>query len=115
MVALVGKGITFDSGGISIKPGAKMDEMKFDMGGAASVFGTMRAVTEMELPVNVVAIVAAAENMPSGSATKPGDVVKSMSDGPIRLRTEGEQVHISSGRTNFKLLGLPAEDSVSRH
>ncbi|MCB1676871.1 MAG: leucyl aminopeptidase, partial [Halioglobus sp.] len=66
---LVGKGITFDSGGISLKPGPKMDEMKFDMGGAASVFGTLRAVTEMALPLNVVGIVAAAENMPSGRAT----------------------------------------------
>ena len=88
---LVGKGITFDSGGISLKPGAKMDEMKFDMGGAASVFGTMRAVTEMELPLNVVAIVAAAENMPSGCATKPGDVVTSMSGKTIEvLNTDAE-------------------------
>ena len=88
---LVGKGITFDSGGISLKPGAKMDEMKFDMGGAASVFGTMRAITEMELPLNVVAIVAAAENMPSGGATKPGDVVTSMSGKTIEvLNTDAE-------------------------
>ena len=88
---LVGKGITFDSGGISLKPGAKMDEMKFDMGGAASVFGTMRAVTEMALPLNVVAIVAAAENMPSGGATKPGDVVTSMSGKTIEvLNTDAE-------------------------
>jgi leucyl aminopeptidase len=88
---LVGKGITFDSGGISLKPGAKMDEMKFDMGGAASVFGTMRAVTEMELPLNVIAIVAAAENMPSGCATKPGDVVTSMSGKTIEvLNTDAE-------------------------
>ena len=88
---LVGKGITFDSGGISLKPGAKMDEMKFDMGGAASVFGTMRAITEMKLPLNVVAIVAAAENMPSGRATKPGDVVTSMSGKTIEvLNTDAE-------------------------
>jgi leucyl aminopeptidase len=88
---LVGKGITFDSGGISLKPGAKMDEMKFDMGGAASVFGTMRAVTDMALPLNVVAIVAAAENMPSGGATKPGDVVTSMSGKTIEvLNTDAE-------------------------
>lgn len=88
---LVGKGVTFDSGGISLKPGAKMDEMKFDMGGAASVFGTMRSVTEMELPLNVVAIVAAAENMPSGGATKPGDVVTSMSGKTIEvLNTDAE-------------------------
>ena len=88
---LVGKGITFDSGGISIKPGAKMDEMKFDMGGAASVFGTLRAVIELSLPLNVIGIVAAAENMPSGSATKPGDVVRSMSGKTIEvLNTDAE-------------------------
>ncbi len=88
---LVGKGITFDSGGISLKPGAKMDEMKYDMGGAASVFGTMHAVTEMNLRLNVVAIVAAAENMPSGCATKPGDVVTSMSGTTIEvLNTDAE-------------------------
>jgi leucyl aminopeptidase len=88
---LVGKGITFDSGGISLKPGAKMDEMKFDMGGAASVFGTMHAVTSMALPLNVVAVVAAAENMPGGAATKPGDVVTSMSGKTIEvLNTDAE-------------------------
>jgi leucyl aminopeptidase len=90
-VVLVGKGITFDSGGISLKPGAKMDEMKFDMGGAASVFGTMRTLTELGLPINVVAIVAAAENMPSGGATKPGDVVTSMAGKTIEiLNTDAE-------------------------
>ncbi len=88
---LVVKDITFDSGGISLKPGAKMDEMKFDMGGAASVFGTMDAITRMELPLNVVAVVAAAENMPSGTATKPGDVVTSMSGKTIEvLNTDAE-------------------------
>ena len=88
---LVGKGITFDSGGISLKPGAKMDEMKYDMGGAASVFGTLSAITEMGLPLNVVGIVAAAENMPSGGATKPGDVVTSMSGKTIEvLNTDAE-------------------------
>ncbi|QFU77896.1 leucyl aminopeptidase [Halioglobus maricola] len=88
---LVGKGITFDSGGISLKPGAKMDEMKYDMGGAASVFGTMTAITEMDLPLNVVAVVAAAENMPSGRATKPGDVVTSMAGKTIEvLNTDAE-------------------------
>lgn len=90
-VVLVGKGITFDSGGISLKPGAKMDEMKFDMGGAASVFGTLRAVAELDLPLNVVGIVAAAENMPSGGATKPGDVVTSMAGKTIEiLNTDAE-------------------------
>jgi leucyl aminopeptidase len=88
---LVGKGITFDSGGISLKPGGKMDEMKFDMCGAASVFGTMNAIVGMDLPLNVVAIVAAAENMPSGGATKPGDVVTSMSGQTIEvLNTDAE-------------------------
>jgi leucyl aminopeptidase len=88
---LVGKGITFDSGGISLKPGAKMDEMKFDMCGAASVFGTMTAITQLQLPINVVAIVAAAENMPNGNATKPGDVVTSMSGQTIEvLNTDAE-------------------------
>ncbi len=88
---LVGKGITFDSGGISLKPGLKMDEMKYDMGGAASVLGTMTAVAEMELPLNVIGVIAAAENMPSGNATKPGDVVKSMSGKTIEiLNTDAE-------------------------
>ncbi len=82
---LVGKGITFDTGGISLKPSGKMEEMKFDMCGAASVFGTMNAVVDMALPVNVVGIVAAAENMPSGCATKPGDVVTSMSGQTIEV------------------------------
>lgn len=88
---LVGKGITFDSGGISLKPGAKMDEMKYDMGGAASVLGTLSAVQAMQLPLNVVAIIAAAENMPSGTATKPGDVVTSMAGITIEiLNTDAE-------------------------
>ncbi|HAN28905.1 MAG TPA: leucyl aminopeptidase, partial [Haliea salexigens] len=88
---LVGKGITFDSGGISIKPGAKMDEMKYDMCGAASVLGTLQAVIDMALPLNVTGIIAAAENMPSGRATKPGDVVKSMSGTTIEvLNTDAE-------------------------
>jgi leucyl aminopeptidase len=90
-IVLVGKGITFDTGGISLKPGGKMDEMKFDMCGAASVFGTMTALLELDLPINVVAIVAAAENMPAGNATKPGDVVTSMSGQTIEvLNTDAE-------------------------
>ena len=72
---LVGKGISFDSGGISIKPGASMDEMKYDMCGAASVFGIMRAVAEMALPINVVGVIAAAENLPDGKAYRPGDIL----------------------------------------
>ena len=73
-IVLVGKGVTFDSGGISIKPGASMDEMKFDMGGSASVLGTMKALCEARLPINVVGALACAENMPSGDATRPGDI-----------------------------------------
>jgi leucyl aminopeptidase len=88
---LVGKGITFDTGGISLKPGAGMDEMKFDMCGAASVFGAMTAICEMALPINVVGIVAAAENMPSGHATKPGDIVTTMSGQTVEiLNTDAE-------------------------
>ncbi len=90
-IALVGKGITFDTGGISLKPGASMDEMKFDMTGAASMLGTLKACAEMELPINVVVVLAAAENMPSGRATKPGDIVKSMSGKTIEvLNTDAE-------------------------
>lgn len=90
-VVLVGKGITFDTGGISLKPGAAMDEMKFDMCGAATVFGVMAALVAMQLPINVVGIVAAAENMPSGRATKPGDIVTSMSGKTIEiLNTDAE-------------------------
>ncbi|MFT5721380.1 MAG: leucyl aminopeptidase [Motiliproteus sp.] len=88
---LVGKGITFDSGGISLKPGAAMDEMKYDMCGAASVLGTMTAIAEMGLDLNVVAIIAAAENMPSGFATKPGDIVTTMSGQTVEiLNTDAE-------------------------
>ncbi|MEP6608188.1 MAG: leucyl aminopeptidase [Burkholderiaceae bacterium] len=90
-VVLVGKGITFDSGGISLKPGAAMDEMKFDMCGAASVLGTMRAVAELKLKINVVGVAAACENMPSGAAVKPGDIVTSMSGQTIEiLNTDAE-------------------------
>lgn len=88
---LVGKGITFDTGGISLKPGANMDEMKFDMCGAASVFGTVKTLLELQPKINVVAIVAASENMPNGNATKPGDVVTSMSGQTIEiLNTDAE-------------------------
>lgn len=88
---LVGKGITFDTGGISLKPGLGMDEMKYDMCGAASVLGTMLAVAELGLPINVVAVIASAENMPSSTATKPGDVVTSMSGKTIEiLNTDAE-------------------------
>lgn len=90
-VVLVGKGITFDSGGISLKPGAGMDEMKFDMGGAASVLGTLRAVVELKPKLNLVVLIAACENMPNGRAVKPGDVVTSMSGQTIEiLNTDAE-------------------------
>ncbi|MDO3386299.1 leucyl aminopeptidase [Gilvimarinus sp. SDUM040013] len=89
--ALVGKGITFDTGGISIKPGAGMDEMKFDMCGAASVLGTFKALLEIKPKINVVAVIAAAENMPSGKATKPGDIVTTMSGQTVEiLNTDAE-------------------------
>jgi leucyl aminopeptidase len=88
---LVGKGITFDTGGISLKPAAEMDEMKFDMCGAASVLGTFKAIGEMRLPVNVVGIIPTCENMPGGTATKPGDVVTSLSGQTIEiLNTDAE-------------------------
>ncbi len=88
---LVGKGITFDTGGISLKPGAEMDEMKFDMGGAASVLGTMAALGELKPSINVVALIPTCENMPAGNALKPGDVVKSMSGQTIEvLNTDAE-------------------------
>ena len=90
-VVLVGKGVTFDSGGISIKPSAGMDEMKYDMCGAASVFGTMAAINEGRLPINVVGVIPATENLPDGKATKPGDVVTSMSGQTIEiLNTDAE-------------------------
>lgn len=90
-VVLVGKGITFDSGGISIKPGAAMDEMKFDMCGAATVFGVMHALGELKPKINVVGIVPSCENLPDGSANKPGDVVTSMSGQTIEiLNTDAE-------------------------
>ncbi len=90
-IALVGKGITFDTGGISIKPAAEMDEMKFDMCGAASVLGTMKAIALMKLPINVVGVVPATENMPGGNAIKPGDIVTTMSGQTVEiLNTDAE-------------------------
>ena len=90
-VALVGKGVTFDTGGISIKPSSAMDEMKFDMCGAASVFGTVAAVAGMALPINLVGLTPAVENMPSGTATKPGDIFTSMSGQTVEvLNTDAE-------------------------
>jgi leucyl aminopeptidase len=90
-LVLVGKGITFDSGGISLKPGADMDEMKYDMCGAASVLGTIKAIAQMKLPINLTVIVPASENMPGGAASKPGDIVTSMSGQTIEiLNTDAE-------------------------
>lgn len=90
-VVLVGKGVTFDTGGISLKPGLGMDEMKYDMCGSASVLGTIRALCESELPIHVVGAIAAAENMPSGGATRPGDIVTTMSGQTVEiLNTDAE-------------------------
>ena len=90
-VVLVGKGITFDTGGISIKPAPEMDEMKFDMCGAASVLGVFRALAELQPAINVVGLIPACENMPDGHAIKPGDVVTSMSGQTIEiLNTDAE-------------------------
>jgi len=90
-VALVGKGLTFDAGGISIKPAANMDEMKYDMCGGASVLGAVKAVAELKLPINVVGIVPSSENLPDGDANKPGDIVTSMSGQTVEvLNTDAE-------------------------
>jgi leucyl aminopeptidase len=90
-VVLVGKGITFDTGGISLKPGEGMDEMKYDMCGAGSVLGTIRAIAEMGLKINVVGVIPTCENMPGGDAARPGDIVTSMSGQTIEiLNTDAE-------------------------
>ncbi len=90
-VVLVGKGITFDTGGISLKPGAEMDEMKYDMCGAATVLGVFKTIAEMDLPLNVVGVIPTCENMPDGRATRPGDVLTSMSGLTIEvLNTDAE-------------------------
>jgi leucyl aminopeptidase len=90
-LALVGKGITFDTGGISLKPAGEMDEMKFDMSGAGSVLGAIRALAGMRAPLNVVGVIPACENMPGGQATKPGDIATSMSGQTVEiLNTDAE-------------------------
>ncbi|MBJ16125.1 MAG: leucyl aminopeptidase [Legionellaceae bacterium] len=90
-IVLIGKGVTFDSGGLTLKPGNVMDEMKYDMAGAASVIGTLKACALLKLPINVVGLIAATENMPGGGAVKPGDIVKSMSGQTIEiLNTDAE-------------------------
>ena len=90
-VVLVGKGLTFDAGGISLKPAAAMDEMKYDMCGGATVLGVMRTVAELQLPINLIGVVPASENLPDGNANKPGDIVTSMSGRTIEiLNTDAE-------------------------
>ena len=90
-IVLVGKGLTFDSGGISLKPGEGMDEMKYDMGGAAGALGTMRAVAELQLPLNIIGILAGCENMPSSNAYRPGDILTTMSGQTVEvLNTDAE-------------------------
>ncbi|TRW47921.1 leucyl aminopeptidase [Aliidiomarina halalkaliphila] len=90
-IVLVGKGLTFDSGGISIKPAEAMDEMKYDMGGAAGVLGTMQALAELQLPINVIGVLAGCENMPDGRAYRPGDIIKTMSGQTVEvLNTDAE-------------------------
>jgi leucyl aminopeptidase len=90
-IVLVGKGVTFDTGGISLKPGADLDEMKYDMSGGGTVFGVLKTIARLALPLNVVGIVPAVENMPGGNATRPGDVVTSMSGQTIEiLNTDAE-------------------------
>ena len=90
-IVLVGKGLTFDSGGISLKPGEAMDEMKYDMGGAAGVIGAMRALVQMQLPINVIGVLAGCENMPSSNAYRPGDILTTMSGQTVEvLNTDAE-------------------------
>ncbi|MGV6989550.1 leucyl aminopeptidase [Testudinibacter sp. P80/BLE/0925] len=90
-IVLIGKGLTFDAGGISLKPAAEMDEMKYDMGGAASVYGVMKAVAELKLPLNITAILAGCENLPDGNAYRPGDILTTMNGLTVEvLNTDAE-------------------------
>ena len=90
-IVLVGKGLTFDAGGISLKPAADMDEMKYDMCGAASVFGTMKAIAELNLPLNVIGVLAGCENLPDGNAYRPGDILTTMNGLTVEvLNTDAE-------------------------
>ena len=102
-IVLVGKGITFDSGGISLKPGAEMDEMKFDMSGAASVLGVFRALAELQPKINVVGLIPACENLPSGRAIKPGDVVTTMSGQTVEITA------VKEGGIDVKIVGTDLE------
>ena len=104
-IVLVGKAVTFDTGGISLKPGRGMDEMKFDMCGAAAVLGVTKAVISAKLPINLVTIVAAAENMPSGRATRPGDIVTTSSGKTVEiLNTDAEGRLVLCDAINYCLL-----------
>ncbi len=108
-VVLVGKGITFDSGGISIKPAGAMDEMKYDMCGAATVLGLLQAVAELRLPINVVGVVPTCENLPSGTATRPGDIVRTMSGQTVEiLNTDAEGRLILCDAITYALRFKPA-------
>lgn len=108
-IALVGKGVTFDTGGISLKPSAGMDEMKYDMTGAASVLGTIKAAVELQLPINIVGIMPTTENMPGGSASKPGDIVVTMSGQTIEiLNTDAEGRLILSDALTYSTRFNPA-------
>ncbi|MEO8444339.1 MAG: leucyl aminopeptidase, partial [Gammaproteobacteria bacterium] len=108
-VVLVGKGITFDSGGISIKPAGAMDEMKYDMCGAATVLGVLQAVAELQLPINVVGVVPACENLPSGTATRPGDIVRTMSGQTVEiLNTDAEGRLVLCDAIHYALRFKPA-------
>ncbi|NBT34602.1 MAG: leucyl aminopeptidase [Betaproteobacteria bacterium] len=105
-IVLVGKGITFDTGGISIKPSPDMDEMKYDMSGASTVLGVMRAVAEMNLKRNVIGVIPTCENMPSGTATRPGDIVTTMSGQTVEiLNTDAEGRLILCGHPHGRLRG----------
>ncbi len=109
-IALCGKGVTFDTGGISLKPPPKMDEMKFDMCGAAAVIGTMLTIAELKLPVNVVALMPACENMPGSHATRPGDIVKSLSGQTIEiLNTDAEGRLILCDAITYSLTYKPRQ------
>ena len=105
-IVLIGKGISFDTGGISLKPPAAMDEMKYDMCGAASVIGTMKTVARLGLPINVIGVVPTCENMPSGSAMRPGDIVESMS---------GQTIEILNTDAEGRLILCDALTYVKRH
>ncbi len=108
-VVLVGKGITFDTGGISLKPAAEMDEMKFDMGGAASVLGVFQSLGRLQPAINVVGLIPACENMPDGRAVKPGDVVTSMSGQTIEiLNTDAEGRLVLSDALTYAARFKPA-------